>query len=645
MADYYPLISRAVAGLEKNSGEARRALYERARAALLAQLRGVTPALNESDITRERLALEESIRKVEAESARQFVEPSRQPPAPKIRPAEIRQAESRTPEPRQWEEMEPPSPPPRRYVNPPSPGAQGNASVARQERPQPERQEAPRQEIARQDPVRQDPLRPDMTRQEFSRQESMRQESARQESARQESARADTARRPRPALPDPRQSDSIFDQPLPPSEPPPAPQRHPLRRQTPDRRSLSDSGLKDFRNVVSEANELGAASARAERSAREALAAMPTEDLDRSVERPAERPPRAFDRGQIDRSEPRMFDSQAPQERMFDPPPPLPPRPHQDFSEPMLEPSFALDDSRPVPPKGRRAPPPVDGEEEDYERTDEDARPRRSYRDLIAKGLVVVAVLLVIAAIAALFQWQWPNMVAAYRSFRAPAVEIAREVPPAATRPKITDRIEPGSQPAPASPAAVPGSPGTAPAAAVAQKVVLYEEDPADPNGKRFVGSAIWRTETVTPGPGLPPELAVRADVEVPERKLAMTWSLRRNTDKGLPATHTIEIMFKLPADFPAGGISGVPGILMKQAEQTRGVALAGHAVKVTPGFYLVGLSNGDAEKERNLQLLKERAWFDIPVVYNNNRRAILAMEKGTPGERAFADAFKAWKQ
>jgi hypothetical protein len=32
-------------------------------------------------------------------------------------------------------------------------------------------------------------------------------------------------------------------------------------------------------------------------------------------------------------------------------------------------------------------------------------------------------------------------------------------------------------------------------------------------------------------------------------------------------------------------------------------------------------------------------------VVYNNNRRAILAMEKGSPGERAFADAFEAWKK
>ena len=70
MADYHPLISRAVAGLDKNTGENRRVLYERARTALVAQLRGVEPALAESDITRERLALEEAIRKVEAEAAK-----------------------------------------------------------------------------------------------------------------------------------------------------------------------------------------------------------------------------------------------------------------------------------------------------------------------------------------------------------------------------------------------------------------------------------------------------------------------------------------------------------------------------------------------------------------------------------------------
>src|SRR5580658_6035709 len=70
MTDYQPLIARAVEGLGKSTGEARRGLYERARSALVTQLRAVDPPLSESDITRERLALEEAIRKVEADAAR-----------------------------------------------------------------------------------------------------------------------------------------------------------------------------------------------------------------------------------------------------------------------------------------------------------------------------------------------------------------------------------------------------------------------------------------------------------------------------------------------------------------------------------------------------------------------------------------------
>ena len=121
MADYYPLIARAVAGLEKNNGENRRALYERARGALLAQLRSVTPTLNEFDITRERLALEELIRKVEAEAARKFTDGTR-PPPPRIRPIEPRAAP---------DVEEPSMPAPRRSVH---------TSAARQEdlrRPRP----------------------------------------------------------------------------------------------------------------------------------------------------------------------------------------------------------------------------------------------------------------------------------------------------------------------------------------------------------------------------------------------------------------------------------------------------------------------------------------------------------------------------
>src|SRR5262249_28903255 len=159
------------------------------------------------------------------------------------------------------------------------------------------------------------------------------------------------------------------------------------------------------------------------------------------------------------------------------------------------------------------------------------------------------------------------------------------------------------------------------------------------PMGKRFVGSAIWRTETVSSAPGQPPEMAVRADLEV-HRKLAMTWSFRRNTDKSLPASHIIDIKFKLRADFPAGDVSKVAGILMKATEQKRGMPLKGLALKLTKGSFQIGLSNMPAEKDRNLRILKDNAWFDIPLVYNNNRRAILAFEKGGAGDQLFAEAF-----
>jgi hypothetical protein len=178
-----------------------------------------------------------------------------------------------------------------------------------------------------------------------------------------------------------------------------------------------------------------------------------------------------------------------------------------------------------------------------------------------------------------------------------------------------------------------------------AQRVVLYEEDPADPGGKRFIGSAIWRTETVSPGGGQAADLAVRCDVEIAERRLALTMSIRRNRDQALPASHTVEVMFKSSANFPFGGISNVPGLLMKQAEQARGTPLSGLAVKVTSGFFLLGLSAVETEAQRNFELLKERSWFDIPVVYNGGRRAIITVEKGASGERAFAEAFKSWGQ
>jgi hypothetical protein len=216
-----------------------------------------------------------------------------------------------------------------------------------------------------------------------------------------------------------------------------------------------------------------------------------------------------------------------------------------------------------------------------------------------------------------------------------------------AERPKISDRIvQDESSPPAAQPQPQPQSAPPAQALQVAQRAILYEEDPAaGQQGQVLIGTVAWRTETVMPGNGLPPDLAVRAEVQVPDRRMSTTLTLRRNVDAALPASHTIELMFSTPADFPFGGVAKVPGILAKRGEGQRGAPLAGLAVDVTAGFFIVGLSAIEADVQRNLQLLKERAWLDIPLVYKNGRRAILSIEKGIPGDRVFNEAFAAWGQ
>jgi hypothetical protein len=69
MDDYYELIAKAVKSLDLSTETTRRAIYDLARSAMLAKLRSLTPALSESDIRREQVALDEAISRAEAEAS------------------------------------------------------------------------------------------------------------------------------------------------------------------------------------------------------------------------------------------------------------------------------------------------------------------------------------------------------------------------------------------------------------------------------------------------------------------------------------------------------------------------------------------------------------------------------------------------
>ncbi|MFC6792874.1 histidine kinase [Methylobacterium komagatae] len=67
MADYYPLLARALDALPDRSPGLRRAVYDRARNALISQLRSLEPPLSEDDIDLERRALDAAIERLEVE--------------------------------------------------------------------------------------------------------------------------------------------------------------------------------------------------------------------------------------------------------------------------------------------------------------------------------------------------------------------------------------------------------------------------------------------------------------------------------------------------------------------------------------------------------------------------------------------------
>jgi hypothetical protein len=71
MVDFHSILAKAIDALDTNTREARWNLYERARAALIAETRGSDPALNQSDFLVAWGSLEEAIGKVEAEAQRE----------------------------------------------------------------------------------------------------------------------------------------------------------------------------------------------------------------------------------------------------------------------------------------------------------------------------------------------------------------------------------------------------------------------------------------------------------------------------------------------------------------------------------------------------------------------------------------------
>jgi hypothetical protein len=177
------------------------------------------------------------------------------------------------------------------------------------------------------------------------------------------------------------------------------------------------------------------------------------------------------------------------------------------------------------------------------------------------------------------------------------------------------------------------------------QRAILLEEPPGglgDP--KRTVGRVSWKLETIRSTLANTSDIGARATIDLTDAGLSASFVFRRNRDQSSANTHLIEITMTPTADNPNGKVRDISVPELRVDEKTRGTNLAGIAVPVADNVFLIGLNGLPVDMQRNIDLLRNRSWFLVPLRYSNGKRALLLFEKGKLGERVFEDAMQTWQ-
>ncbi len=193
-----------------------------------------------------------------------------------------------------------------------------------------------------------------------------------------------------------------------------------------------------------------------------------------------------------------------------------------------------------------------------------------------------------------------------------------------------------GSEVGPSATESDPSSSGAGATASGKQRAIYYYQGLEGQPGQASEGTATWAEISRDGRP------AVHATIVLADRKVIVTVAIFKNQDTTLPASHLVEVQFSgRLTEFP---IQSIPSLVVKQTEQQRGQPVAGAAVSVTNELFWIALSDDDEEVVRNVQLLREGSWFDIPILFSDQTRALITFEKGIPGDKVFEKVMASWR-
>ncbi len=697
MADYKELLRRAVEALPENNGAARRAVYEKARAALVGQLRAINPPLPARDITTHRLQLEDCIRQVEQEASEANIagmggsEPPTLPPvfaeeakkpAPKAAPRPEPKPESKPepvahkPEPVAHKAKPAPRPEPAHSPEPaPDEAADDTASIEdiiaaaeRDRAPAPVKAPELKSRPPKSQPVlvaRSDPPEEPAPRAAKSEHRPLPAIVARAEAAKGRTSGpgfgvAVEGGRRAPSIEPRRERGNGLAATARQIEPIEFDVSDDVQAMTAVREVEVEPHPADPQGAIDRAIATLDREALGEAHAPARFEATEVDLEDEPMTAPA-RPQGLLGkaRGRGTGSELAVARSERGESK--------PPRPAREFANPRRAQAARAFDGVPR------------------------AQPERGGMGAVTIFLIIFSVLLVGAGGAGFWAWQegYINLDAMFGK-GTPVVTTAAaepavtpdstgpgntETPPAVTEPanqlKADEQLPPATVAAAPSSAAVEplalqsptadskiearlggdtGASAEAAAAAVAaldptsaagsQSLLLEASDSGTTGAVPFSGTVDWSKGTDELGQ---PTLIGKANI--PARNLSVELLIRRNADPSLPASHLMEINFTVPDTFIGGSIAGLPGVLLKNEELVQGAPLVGASARVVGNSFLFALSATPEDNTANTTLLTSRKWMDLALIYASGKRAIITLEKDAAAQALFTEVFGTWSK
>jgi hypothetical protein len=172
------------------------------------------------------------------------------------------------------------------------------------------------------------------------------------------------------------------------------------------------------------------------------------------------------------------------------------------------------------------------------------------------------------------------------------------------------------------------------------QSLLLEASDNGTTGAVPFSGTIEWSKGTDETG--LP---TLVGHASIPARNLGVDVLIRKNSDTSLPASHLMEINFRVSDSFIGGSVAGLPGVLLKNEELVQGTPLVGASARVVGNSFLFALSAAPEDLSQNSSLLTERKWIDLALIYATGKRAIITLEKDATADAMFKEVFAAWGQ